>query len=743
MTLFLSTIQKVRLLKLKWTIILFFLCSHHFSIFAQNQLYNKVNQARSTTSATRYTLFTRAAVSTNIAVDTAFVAGASITRLVVNKSEVERIASEQKPFIQLSVPVTANQTIELELIPHSIFSPFFKTTNAAGATNPIIDLGSYYHGIIKGDPQSMASISIVNGEMTGLISYKKGNLNLGKEPKSSNYILYNDKDLKNKKDFTCFAKEPTVKAMGQNLLVNPSNVACGSIQVYIEADHQIYMDNGSTIGNTVNYINSVFSKVATLYANEGISVVISEIKVWDTTDPYIGATTSGMALDSFIAKVPPSFNGRLAHLFSGRYIGGGMALLDALCDKSRAYAVSGNMYSYIPDLPFFSWSVMEVAHEMGHSIGSPHTQSCSWPVGALDNCYTPEGECAPGPAPTNGGTIMSYCHLTETGINLANGFGPFPGDLLRAKTQLCLGSAIPPTDLATLEVYDTQALISWKHSVGVYTIEYRPISSVDWISAGTTSAKNLFLTSLTPNTAYEWRISINCSGYVTSTFTTNSTPAPPLYCTTFHSFGCNAGLAINSVQIGDSLLSNFSGCIPGGYGFITSPTQKLVIGQTYNLRVGMAEYYNFGQLAIWIDLNKDYQFQENERVFNTSTGLKEPITGSFTIPIDSPLGKTRMRLILDFSDTPTRPCGPYIYGEAEDYYVDIVHPCEQPITLNSPTDDYITGSILKQTNLTINAANKIGSDTNITYQAGNSITLKAGFQADSGAVFKAHIAGCN
>ena len=107
------------------------------------------------------------------------------------------------------------------------------------------------------------------------------------------------------------------------------------------------------------------------------------------------------------------------------------------------------------NLPTYSWNVEVITHELGHNFGSPHTQSCSWPGGALDNCYATEEGCPPGPAPTNGGTIMSYCHLTLTGINFANGFGIYPGNLIRSRTQECLGSAVAPSNLAVLEVYST------------------------------------------------------------------------------------------------------------------------------------------------------------------------------------------------------------------------------------------------------------------------------------------------
>ena len=71
--------------------------------------------------------------------------------------------------------------------------------------------------------------------------------------------------------------------MGQNLIKQQAslpNVACGSVEIYIEADYALYQAQGSSIPNTVSYVNSLFSNVATLYNNEGLSVVISEIKVW-------------------------------------------------------------------------------------------------------------------------------------------------------------------------------------------------------------------------------------------------------------------------------------------------------------------------------------------------------------------------------------------------------------------------------------------------------------------------------
>jgi hypothetical protein len=107
--------------------------------------------------------------------------------------------------------------------------------------------------------------------------------------------------------------------------------------------------------------------------------------------------------------------------------------LDILCSSSYKHAFS-NIYNTYSTVPTYSWTVNVFAHEMGHNLGSNHTQWCGWTGGALDNCYTTEGGCAAGPAPVNGGTIMSYCHLSGVvGVNFSNGFGTQPGNKIRSR----------------------------------------------------------------------------------------------------------------------------------------------------------------------------------------------------------------------------------------------------------------------------------------------------------------------
>lgn len=167
-------------------------------------------------------------------------------------------------------------------------------------------------------------------------------------------------------------------------------------------------------------------------------MTIKSLKIWDTEDPYIGSS-AGARLTNFRNGLSGDYDGDLAHLmgFGG---GGGVAYLDVLCNKYYGVGYSG-VSSTFNDVPTYSWTVMVLAHEVGHNLGSPHSHDCVWgPDGtqAIDCCAAHwnsaydscGGGCNAEPyLPTNGGTVMSYCHgVGGVGINLNNGFGQYPGD---------------------------------------------------------------------------------------------------------------------------------------------------------------------------------------------------------------------------------------------------------------------------------------------------------------------------
>jgi hypothetical protein len=145
--------------------------------------------------------------------------------------------------------------------------------------------------------------------------------------------------------------------------------------------------------------------------------------------------------------------------------------------------------------------------------------------------------------------------------------------------------------------------------------------------------------------------------------------------------------------------------------FTTLPVQDFALGTNYPLSLSQitsgATFYT-AQFNVFIDYNQDGVFDNTtERVYTGSTAAGPPIvsnvTGSVTIPATATLGTTRMRVSLIEGGTATSSaCGTYLYGETEDYFINIVCP-----TLSAPIG---TGSSICAGNSTsVSAATTIGT----------------------------------
>jgi hypothetical protein len=204
------------------------------------------------------------------------------------------------------------------------------------------------------------------------------------------------------------------------------------VTVYVEVDHDIVADKGPD-GSRI-YVEGLLSEVARLYGAQDITLGFV-IHYWDEPSPYAG-TSSGAMLDQFrtYRSQNGGHDGNVAMLISYQ-ASGGIAFVDVLCRGSFGYAFSSITSNYL-DYPEYNWSVEVIAHELGHNLGSPHTQSCVWNGNntAIDACspFGTEGGCDPPPMPANGGTVMSYCHLASgVGINFLKGFHEQPLALMK------------------------------------------------------------------------------------------------------------------------------------------------------------------------------------------------------------------------------------------------------------------------------------------------------------------------
>ncbi len=453
------------------------------------------------------------------------------TLLGADEDALDEFLHQAPATITFSIPQRDGAVLALELAKVEILAPEFSlgTKGENAQENFPYHQSVHYRGIIRGNDASIAALSITSTGLSGMVADAEGTRQLGLlEDGSGNYIFYNTMDLKASSPNSCFADEQSLPGNLENdINAGDRGVGCKTVNIYLECDYKLYVDKGYSVAGVTNYVTSLFNQVATLYANENVGVAISQIYVWTSPDNYTGQTNIGNLLNAFRQTVGTNFNGQLAHFLSTRNLGGGIAYVDVICFKQYAFGVSAISGTF-QNVPTYSWSVEVLAHELGHNLGSYHTHSCSWPNGALDNCVSPEGSCAPGPAPVNGGTIMSYCHLSSTGINFNNGFGPVPGAKIRDKVlnAACLTpSGTAPTGLSTSNITANAATLSWAPVAGgtTYTVQYKITSSSTWLTSGTTTATVYNLGNLSPSTAYNWQVKTDCSNFSTQgAFSTTS-----------------------------------------------------------------------------------------------------------------------------------------------------------------------------------------------------------------------------
>lgn len=293
----------------------------------------------------------------------------------------------------------------------------------------------------------------------------------------------------------------------------PTETAVTVLNMVVESDSALYANFGNNATAVETFLRNLIAATSTIYHRDlRTDLRISYLGIRTTTDPWnVNPGTSGTwnaasttyssthALleygDYWHNSAPTALNNRShAMLVSGQSQMAGVAWIQTACGGEFALGSNygepyvghyGGPYAYCggvgigsgdrtvpnPDAlanfatPSNYWPLMEVAHELGHSVQSKHTHCTTLSIADqgtygrsfVDNCNASGSGCYTGTTslPLDGaggrGTLMSYCHLIAGASGSRFTFGQ-PGeashtivDLMRARLD-----AITPTGLSAI-----------------------------------------------------------------------------------------------------------------------------------------------------------------------------------------------------------------------------------------------------------------------------------------------------
>ena len=310
-------------------------------------------------------------------------------------------------------------------------------------------------------------------------------------------------------------------------------------------------------------------------------------------------------------------------------------------------------------------------------------------------------------------TNLSWTAATDnvavTGYNVYKA-GVLLGSTTTATTYAVTGLTASTAYAFTVKAKDAAGNLSVaSNTVNVTTLAVvadttAPTASTLSASGTTTTTTNLSWTAATDNVAVTGYNVYKAGVLLGSTTTATTYAVTGLTASTAYAFTVkakdatgNLSVASNTVTV-TTLATTLTYCASTSSSTADEKIGKVVFGTISNISTGTAGYENFTALstnavpgaaytititpawtstvfsegyAVWIDYNKNGLFTDaGELVFSKAASTVTPASGTFTIPVGTALGSTRMRVSMKYNAIPTS-CETLAYGQVEDYTVNI------------------------------------------------------------------------
>jgi hypothetical protein len=395
----------------------------------------------------------------------------------LKKSMFESIAAKTPEHLTITqFPVTSVRNADIELIQDiSDFSKYTKLFVYSNNQKKQIESPKsiIYSGKIKGEENSFVSLVYTNGILFGYIKQNDGSLfSIG--PSSNNdaalhlltpHVSNNLSNPDEKETYTCLTEDYNGSQNEKSDILKYKNDKFQAKSNLLNADiicegaYDFYKIMGSDLNRSIGYIFSVMAMTSKIYSEFiNIQLTVTEVHIRQdaASDPYQQTSNLSDKLSTMptvwknysssraVLVLFADLENQPANTVIAGISMGGSPNKGSLCSKNRGYCVLGiNGYYQYPTI-HYTWDVNVAAHEIGHNFSAPHTHNCYYEPNMIDTCVTkylpfPVGDACvtsgkPIPIP---GTIMSYCHVSNSTSSVELIFHPRTIPLMRTAAESC------------------------------------------------------------------------------------------------------------------------------------------------------------------------------------------------------------------------------------------------------------------------------------------------------------------
>jgi len=353
-------------------------------------------------------------------------------RFEPNAQALERLFRSRNARM-VGFPLPGGEWVDLEVVSTDLVhgGTRFAVAGPDGVHETAGPLARFFRGNVAGDPDSLVSLNLINGQLAGFVRTRDKEYSFG--PRSfapggppARGVDVVDDSLESGPTGACDGEaypssdgapsnNPRTfmgdAGMMQNVLA-PDTLLIASVAVEGTVE---WVARLGGVAAAEAYTLNLMAQVSAIYENDlAVRIQIPYI-LMNAAEPD-GYTGGSNNTSTHLTELRAKWNGdtvlrglyrSTVHLLGTYPSGGaGRAYLDVLCEGVPANASSYDFGVTLLEGAGGSWERRLVAHELGHNFSSPHSH-CYSPE--IDQCNNTETGCYAGPVVQTTGTVMSYC----------------------------------------------------------------------------------------------------------------------------------------------------------------------------------------------------------------------------------------------------------------------------------------------------------------------------------------------